>query len=179
MQVMINGMTMLYEEHGAGPAVLLLHGLPADPSLWQSHIQPLMLAGYRVIVPDLRGCGEDSAAAGDYRMDALSNNVVGLLNYLGIGRVAIVGLSPSAQVLRTLLQRYPHRLAAAVFAETLQRKGIEADCADLTDLATKHQGRGGCLVHFTNDMDDIRCLLDFFAGVKRFRPRFQAYRQVA
>jgi 3-oxoadipate enol-lactonase len=179
MQVMINGMTMLYEEHGAGPAVLLLDGLPADPSLWQSHIQPLMLAGYRVIVPDLRGFGEGSAAAGDYRMETLSNNVVGLLNYLGIGRVAIVGLSSSTHVLRALLQRYPHRLAAAVFAETLKRKGIEADCADLSELATKRQGRGGCLVHYANDVEDIRGLLDFFAGVKRFRPRCPVYRQVA
>jgi len=160
MNVSINGMTMAYEEHGAGPAVLLLHGISADSRLWKSHIQPLMLAGYRVIVPNLRGFGEGSTLAGDYSIDVLSDDVIRLLNYLGIGRAAIVGLSLGTHVLQTLLQRYPNRLAAAV-----NRTGVDTENECLMDLVSKRRVSGG--------------LLDFLNGVKRFRPRCQLYRQVA
>jgi pimeloyl-ACP methyl ester carboxylesterase len=153
-------MTRAYEEHGAGPAVLLLHGISADSRLWKSHIQPLMLAGYRVIVPNLRGFGEGSTLAGDYSIDVLSDDVIRLLNYLGIGRAAIVGLSLGTHVLQTLLQRYPNRLAAAV-----NRTGVDTENECLMDLVSKRRVSGG--------------LLDFLNGVKRFRPRCQLYRQVA
>lgn len=165
MQVAINGMTMNYEEHGSGPAVLLLQGFPADHRIWQSHIQPLMLAGYRVIVPELRGFGESSAPDADFSLDALSEEIVGLLNYLGIGRAALVGLSLGGPVLHTLLQRYPHRLAAAVFVEPRNRKGVDKESECLMDLVAKRRVTGS--------------LLDFLNEVKRFRPRCHWYRQVA
>ena len=179
MQVLINGMTMAYEDHGAGPAVLLLNGFSADHPGWKSQIQRLTLEGYRVIVPELRGFGESSAPVGDCRMDALSDLVVGLLNYLGIGRAAMLGLSSGAQVLHALLQHHPHRLAAAVFVELRERKGVDTDIEYLPELAAKRSVRGGCLVHFTDGADVTRSLLDFFSGVKRFRPRCQVYGQVA
>lgn len=165
MQVLIKGMTQAYEEHGAGPAVLLLHGLPADHRLRESHIQPLVLAGYRVIVPNLRVFGEGSTSAGDCSIDVLSDDVIRLLNYLGIGRAAVVGLSLGAHVLQTLLQRYPQRLAAAVFVEPRNRMGIDTENECLMDLVAKRRVSGG--------------LLGFLNDVKRFRPRCQLYRQVA
>jgi len=159
-------MPIAYEEHGAGPAVLLLlHGLPADSSLWNNHIQPLMLAGYRVIVPEFHSCGESSAPDVECSMDVLSEKVVGLLNYLGIGRAAIVGLSLGSHILQTLLQRYPQRMAAAVFVEPRIRKDADAENECLTDLISKRRFSHG--------------LLDFLNGVKRLRPRYPIFRQVA
>ena len=165
MQIVINGMLMAYEEHGTGPAVLLLHGLPADRSLLKNHIQPLKLAGYRVIVPELRGFVESSAPDIECSMDILSEKVVGLLNYLGIGRAAIVGLTLGGHVLHTLLQRYPQRLVAAVCVEPHNRKDVAAESGCLTDLISK---RRVC-----------RSLPDFLDEVKRFQPRYPILMQVA
>ena len=168
MKVSINGTTMAYEDHGAGPAVLLLHGIPFDRSFWKAQIQPLALAGYRVIAPDLRGFGQSMASPGDYSLDALRDDVIGLLNYLGIGRAAMVGLSLGAHVLNTLLERYPQRLVAAVVVDPLHRIDDHAE----TDNAD-------CMTGSENGTDITRHLLDFLQGVKRFRPRCQLYRQVA
>jgi len=173
MQVVINGKTMNYEEHGAGPAVLLLHGVSADRRM---RIQPLNLAGYRVIVPDLCGSGESTAATDNDSTNVLSDDIVGLLDYLGIGRVAIVSLPPGSQILRTILQRYPHRLAAAAFVKPLKSKRVDAEINCLKDLRS---GRGGCLVHFIDGTDVTNSLIDFFNGVRRFRPRCQKLLQVA
>lgn len=160
MQVAANGMRVSYEEHGSGPAVLVLHGSPIDWGLWKRHIQPPALGGYRIIVPEFRGCGESSAPAAD-----CSDDVIGLLNRLGIGRAAVIGLSLCGPVLNTLLERYPHRLAAAVLLEPRIRMGGETESGSLMDLVSKRRVDGG--------------LLDFLNGVKRLKPLCQSYRQVA
>jgi pimeloyl-ACP methyl ester carboxylesterase len=92
MQVSINGTIMAFEDHGAGPAVLLLHGFPFDRSIWKTQIQPLTLAGYRVIAPDLRGFGQSTASRRLQPRMSLAMTSSGC-NYLGIGRAATVGLS--------------------------------------------------------------------------------------
>jgi len=168
MQVSINGTNVAYEDHGAGPAVLLLHGFPFNRSIWKTQIQGLTLAGYRVIAPDLREYGQDSASAVDFSLDVLSDDVVGLLNYLGIGRAVVVGRSLGVQLLNALLKRYPQRVAAAVFVDSLHRINCHAKTENADYLADSE-----------NETDITRRLLDFLHGVKRFRLRSPLYRQVA
>jgi pimeloyl-ACP methyl ester carboxylesterase len=43
---------------GDGPTVLLLHGWPDTSALWDEVASKLVSAGYRVALPDLRGCGD-------------------------------------------------------------------------------------------------------------------------
>jgi pimeloyl-ACP methyl ester carboxylesterase len=52
-------MEIAYEESGpeAGFPVLLMHGFPYDPRCYDEVVPPLVAAGYRAIVPYLRGCG--------------------------------------------------------------------------------------------------------------------------
>src|ERR1700726_3734177 len=44
-----------YVEAGEGPLVVLLHGFPEFWYGWRRQIQPLATAGFRVVVPDMRG----------------------------------------------------------------------------------------------------------------------------
>ena len=48
---------LYYEDHGSGPAVVLLHGWPLDSRSWEPQVHPLLSAGYRVITYDRRGFG--------------------------------------------------------------------------------------------------------------------------
>ena len=43
------------------PVVVLVHGFPESSHSWRHQIEPLVAAGYRVLVPDQRGYGESSA----------------------------------------------------------------------------------------------------------------------
>ncbi|PLX97057.1 MAG: alpha/beta hydrolase, partial [Desulfuromonas sp.] len=58
MHALVNGIQLAYEEHGSGPAVVLLHDLPYDRQMWQAQVEPLVGCGFRVVLPDLRGIGE-------------------------------------------------------------------------------------------------------------------------
>ena len=56
----VNDLTFTVTDAGKGPVVILLHGFPDSRHTWRYQIPALLDAGYRVIVPDLRGYGESS-----------------------------------------------------------------------------------------------------------------------
>jgi pimeloyl-ACP methyl ester carboxylesterase len=89
----INGLSMHVISAGQGPPVLLLHGFPDTHIVWRKQIEPLVQAGFRVIAPDLRGYGKTDAPVHvhDYSLNHLRNDVLALLDVLGIGRVLLVG----------------------------------------------------------------------------------------
>ena len=86
-----------YEEHGRpdAPVVMLLHGFPDDARAWDEVAPRLAGAGYRVIVPYLRGYGPtrflDPARARTAQQAALGQDLVDLMDALGLRRVALVG----------------------------------------------------------------------------------------
>jgi pimeloyl-ACP methyl ester carboxylesterase len=78
---------------GDGPTVLLLHGWPDTSALWDEVAPLLVNAGYRVAVPDLRGCGEsDKPDDVDlYRMHHLVGDVGAIIDALDVEKVNLVG----------------------------------------------------------------------------------------
>jgi len=72
---------MHYVEKGEGPLVVLLHGFPEMWWSWRYQIPALVHAGFRVVVPDLRGYN-DTDAKGPYDIDTLRDDVVALLDHL-------------------------------------------------------------------------------------------------
>ena len=63
-QIQINGIRMNVVIVGEGPDVLLVHGYPDTHAIWRHQIPVLVAAGYRVIAPDTRGCGETEISPG-------------------------------------------------------------------------------------------------------------------
>lgn len=85
-----NGIRIHYVEEGTGPLVVLLHGFPFLWYLWRNQIRPLAAAGYRVVVPDLRGYGQtDGPQAKD--MTEMVGDVVGLMGALDEKSAVLVG----------------------------------------------------------------------------------------
>ena len=91
--LMVNGIRLNVIVEGTGPDVILLHGFPDSSVIWRNQIPALVQAGYRVIVPDLRGCGESEAPVGKahYKLDTLIRDVTGMMDSLGIGKVTLIG----------------------------------------------------------------------------------------
>ncbi|OLL82257.1 Epoxide hydrolase [Pseudonocardia sp. Ae168_Ps1] len=83
----------VHDTGGPGEAVVLLHGWPDRATLWEPQAEVLAAAGYRVVVPDLRGFGESDRPEGTehYRMKALRADVLGVADALGIDRFALAG----------------------------------------------------------------------------------------
>ena len=53
----VNGVGIEFEVAGQGTPVVFLHGFPDSGRLWRHQVPVLADAGFRVIVPDLRGYG--------------------------------------------------------------------------------------------------------------------------
>ncbi len=110
--------TLSYDDYGTGPALVLIHGFPLNRRMWRPQLRALGAAGYRVIAPDLRGFGATPPGDGAWTMDALADDIVALLDALKIETAVIGGMSMGGYVLLNLLERYPQRVAAALFLVT-------------------------------------------------------------
>jgi pimeloyl-ACP methyl ester carboxylesterase len=88
----VNGLQMNVLIAGEGPAVLLVHGFPDTHQVWRKQIPLLVEAGYQVIAPDTRGCGDTQMPEriGDYQRDFLVQDLLALLNVLKIDKVRLV-----------------------------------------------------------------------------------------
>jgi len=71
-----------YEDHGAGPPVLLIHGYPLSGRAWDKHVPALLEAGHRVITYDRRGFGQSSQPAAGYDYDTFATDLNTLLEHL-------------------------------------------------------------------------------------------------
>lgn len=108
----VNGVDLNVAIVGEGPDVLLVHGFPDCHDVWRHQIPALVNAGYRVIAPDTRGCGDSaiSPSVPDYHVDNLVVDLVGLLDELGIEKVRLVGHDFGAVFCWQLVLKHPDRV---------------------------------------------------------------------
>ncbi|MCM2356928.1 MAG: alpha/beta hydrolase [Geobacteraceae bacterium] len=168
MHALINGITMGYDDNGSGPPLLLIHGFPLCRRMWQPQIRALTSAGFRVITPDLRGFGESDAPDGPYSMELFADDLVELLDQLGIEQTVVGGMSMGGYVLFNLLERHRSRVRGACFLTTRANADDEAGRARRLTLAREVQQFGPQVV-----ADSFEKLL--FAGeTPKERPKLVA-----
>jgi pimeloyl-ACP methyl ester carboxylesterase len=112
VNVEANGLRFHVREEGEGPAVLLLHGFPDTGEVWRNQAPALAAAGFRAVVPDLRGRGRTERPDGveAYALRELVADAVGLLDALGIERAHVVGHDWGAAVAWALASLVPGRI---------------------------------------------------------------------
>jgi 3-oxoadipate enol-lactonase len=105
----VGWMTLSHDVAGDGPAVVLLHSGVCDRRMWDAQWPALIAAGYRLVRCDFRGFGETPAADGPCN-DA--EDVLELLDALGIGRAALIASSYGGRVALEIAARWPDRVSA-------------------------------------------------------------------
>lgn len=109
-----------YAEAGKadGPVVLLLHGWPYDIYSFVDVAPLLVSAGYRVIVPYLRGYGTtrflDQATARNGQPSALAADMIALLDALDIEKAVIAGYDWGGRTANIMAALWPERCKAMV-----------------------------------------------------------------
>ncbi len=109
-----------YAEDGPadGPPVILLHGWPYDIYSYVDVAPLLANAGYRVIVPYLRGYGTTSflsdATARNGQQAALGADVIALMGALGIQKAVVAGYDWGARTANIVAALWPDRCKAMV-----------------------------------------------------------------
>lgn len=113
---MPDGVVLSVDVHGSAdaPVIVLLHGFPELGFSWRHQLAVLTDAGFRLLVPDLRGFGAsdipDDVAA--YSIAALTSDVVALLDRAEVDRGIVVGHDWGAEVAWRTAWWHPDRVSA-------------------------------------------------------------------
>ena len=88
-----NGIQLHVTEQGTGPLVVLCHGFPESWYSWRHQLAALAEAGFRAIVPDMRGYGRSDRpeAVDQYTLFHMIGDMVGLLDAVGAETAVIAG----------------------------------------------------------------------------------------
>ena len=111
-----NGLTFESLSHGTGDRrALLLHGFPDDPRSMRGLMRRLADAGVETVAPWMRGYGPtERPSDGNYRLDALGADAIGLLDALGWDRAMLMGHDWGALAGYVAANLAPHRLSHLV-----------------------------------------------------------------
>jgi pimeloyl-ACP methyl ester carboxylesterase len=93
----VNGKQLHYRIGGSGNTVVLLHGWPQHSLQWHT-VAPLLAEHYRVLVPDLPGCGGSSIPRSGFDKRSVANDIKALVDALELGSVKLVGYDHGAGV---------------------------------------------------------------------------------
>jgi pimeloyl-ACP methyl ester carboxylesterase len=139
----VNPADLAYDDAGAGPAVVFIHGHPFNRSMWAPQLDALR-SHFRVIVPDLRGYGDSPVTSGTVSMAQLAADVAHLLGTRGIGPAALVGLSMGGLIVMELATAQPDRWWALGFVATTAEPVTGAERAERAAKArmAEEQGMG-------------------------------------
>ncbi len=106
-----------YDEAGSGPPVLFLHGIGGNRTNWREQLLACADRFY-AMAWDARGYGQSDDYEGPLDFASFADDVIRLLDHLGISKVHLVGLSMGGRISQDLYFRYPGRVATLTLCDT-------------------------------------------------------------
>jgi len=150
------GASLYYATYGAGKPVVLLHGGAGSSEHWANQV-PALAARFRVIVLDSRGHGRSTRDERPYTYHQMAEDVLALLDALGLRQASLVGWSDGGAIGLDLAIQHPERV------EKLVTFGANYDLSGL-------RKGGGPHATFATYFD--RCAADY----RRLSPTPKAYK---
>lgn len=126
--VTVSGLEFFLEDRGAGPAVLLAHGMWCDGAMFADLARDLA-RDHRVLIPDLRGHGRSAVPAKQWTIAQVADDLAGLLDAVRVSRVTLLGFSMGGMAAVDFALRYGSRL------DGLALVGTSAAGEDLVRIA--------------------------------------------
>lgn len=142
-----DGVSIYYEVHGTGPAVLLTHGFSATSRMWSGQIEAIS-RNRKLILWDMRGHGQTDSPKdpGAYSEAETIRDMAAVLDAVGVERALVGGLSLGGYMSLAFRLVYPQRVAALLLCDT--GPGFKKDEARdawnrfAQDVGTKLENRG-------------------------------------
>ncbi|MEU9592636.1 alpha/beta hydrolase [Streptomyces sp. NPDC048193] len=133
----VDGGTIAYEVAGAGPLIVLAHGVGDSRAAYRAVMPALVAAGHRVAAVDLRGCGESSVAWPAWSRTDIAGDLLAVIRHLG-GPAVVVGHSVSGGAATIAAAQDPSLVTAVVELAPFTRK----QSVRLGDLRVRRFRRG-------------------------------------
>lgn len=137
-----------HSDHGPRNAttIVLLHGFPLDHRMWRAQREALDRAGFRVIVPDLRGAGKAPLGRNATGMREYAGDVLRLLDRAGVRKAVIAGFSMGGYVAFEIARQAPERVAGLALIDTRAEADSDEARAGRAATADKVRAQGVTIV---------------------------------
>ncbi len=139
----VNGVSLAWASFGEGEPLVLLHGGAGTSEHWSNQVSAFA-EHFRVVVVDSRGHGRSTRDQRPFSYAQMADDVVAVMDTLGLKRASIVGWSDGGIIGLDLALRYPSRVhklvayAANATLSGLQRGGGPAVDAYFARCATDY-----------------------------------------
>ncbi len=120
----MSGVRLHQVVEGSGEPVVLVHAIGCDHRMWDG-LAAALVPHWRVVRVDVRGHGQSSVPAGEYTLEALADDVLGVLDSLSIDKAHWVGLSMGGMIGQAFAINHRERLGRLVLANTSSSYGPE------------------------------------------------------
>jgi 3-oxoadipate enol-lactonase len=133
------------EHVGSGELVLFLHGIGGNRTNWGGQLQ---VVGERFLAAawDARGYGSSDDYEGPFSPETVAGDVARVLDFFGVKRAHLVGLSMGGRISQEFYHRYPERVASLTLADThpgFKHTLTPAEVQNFLDLRRKPLLNGG------------------------------------
>jgi len=114
----VGDIEIYYEIHGDGPQTMAaIRGLGSNLCAWYEQT-PEFARHFRTVVFDNRGAGRTDKPDAPYSMAQMAGDVAGLMDALGIGRAALLGISMGGMIAQEFALHYPQKLSCLILGCT-------------------------------------------------------------
>ncbi len=113
----INGLKLSYRIYGAGFPVIFIHGYGAKKEIWKPQVVDISKK-FQTITFDLRGTGESDRPNIPYTMKMLAEDVKGLMDFIGVEKVHLIGRSFGGMIAQHFVLQYPEKVEKLVLIAT-------------------------------------------------------------
>jgi len=105
------------------PVIALIHGLGLNRGSTWGAIVPVLAQEFRVLAYDLLGHGDSALPGGEVNLTALSEQLIALMDELGIAQAALVGFSLGGMINRRCAMDHPDRVSALAILNSPHERG--------------------------------------------------------
>ena len=131
---------------GAAETVVLVHGMFTNLSIYYFNIAPILAEHFHVVLYDLKGHGMSDKAQNGYGLQAMSDELIALLDKLQLSRVHLCGYSYGGLIALQTAMRHPHRVQQLSVIESPEP--FEQETMSIVDIYSKE-----LLIHFMNGQE--------------------------
>lgn len=169
-----DGVEISYEVHGTGdPAIVLVHGWTNSRGIWGEHPRTLSRT-HRVVALELAGHGESGAGRREWTMDAFGEDVVAVVEQLGLEQVVLVGFSMGGGVVLEAAERLGDRVLGIVFVDTFkdpERRLSDAEVEQMLAAIRSNWGDTTFVRAFAFTPDAPDSLIEYVGNMMPAEPR--------
>ena len=117
-QVPANGIKIGYKLIGSGEPLVMIMGTGGTMDQWPREVIEALSRKYQLLIPDNRGMGYTTANDVTFTYKLFADDIIGLLDALGLKKANMLGFSMGSGIAQQLLLEYPQRFNKAIIYAT-------------------------------------------------------------